>query len=150
MSREIKFNAVDETDGDYIRFDDFIAELKKPNNFDYVEFDDSATDNELLAKFLEFYFGYKLLQYTGLKDKNGVEIVEGDVIKMFDIEITDDDYTQFVIFHNGAFGYMTGGKYSYFVSIAGNTNICFNGDKCMDCEVIGNIYENKELLNESS
>lgn len=78
------------------------------------------------------------IQYTGLKDKNDVEIYEGDIVS-----------------HDGFLGYV---KYinrgncnvlGYALSSVINSRIfymyCDEADKY---EVIGNIYENKELINE--
>lgn len=65
--------------------------------------------------------GMKLMQYTGLKDKNGVEIYEGDVVKNKDGDIYDIKFE----FNN------------------------FNGRYMVDewqLEIIGNIYESPELL----
>lgn len=72
-----------------------------------------------------------LMQYTGLKDKNGVEVFEGDVYHHGDIGILYK-----VIFQDGQFlGNQIGNK-----STAGL-------DYWLDrTEVIGNIYENPELL----
>ena len=73
-----------------------------------------------------------LLQYTGLKDKNGKEIYEGDIFKY----ILDDgfgdvtEYTEEVIFNQGSF----------------DLDNCPLGAFCSDGEVIGNIYETPELL----
>ncbi len=64
------------------------------------------------------------LQYTGLTDKNGVEIYEGDIIKLFN----GDLYTVKFIEENNETE-MSG----YFFSSFGS-------------EVIGNIFENNELL----
>lgn len=137
--REIKFNAVDEDTGEYVRFDDFISKLKKENAFGYIEYRSDDTYNELLAKFLEYYYGYKLLQYTGLKDKNGVEIFEGDILK---VKLSKpsyfDDNIGKVYFRNGCFTITS-------VDISDDTFIYFPKSRCI--EVIGNIYENKELLN---
>lgn len=70
-----------------------------------------------------------LMQSTGLKDKNGVEIFEGDVGWDDHLEVYGK-----VIFDEGKFIYEW-------------ENIC--DDLCevnADIEVIGNIYENPELL----
>jgi uncharacterized phage protein (TIGR01671 family) len=75
------------------------------------------------------------LQYTGLKDKNGKEIYEGDVIKNVcrgRIETGYENDTAIVKF---AFG--------KFVETYWNCGLL---DVVMNCEVIGNIYENPDLL----
>lgn len=74
---------------------------------------------------------FVLIQYTGLKDKNGKEIYEGDIVVWID---SDGNKRQNkVFFERGAFRICN----SYFeISEYG------------ELEVIGNIYENPELLEE--
>ena len=78
---------------------------------------------------------YVLMQYTGLKDKNGVYIYEGDVLR-------DSESIVIVKFVDGEFSvdYRTmGGKWRNYGSL-------FDYLKDYEGEVIGNIHENPELL----
>ena len=80
-----------------------------------------------------------IMQYTGLKDKNGVEIYEGDIIKsQFD---RDQQLVYKVVFEAGAF-VMT--RDDEFATKAGF--FCTTNCGVLEGEVIGNIYENPELL----
>jgi uncharacterized phage protein (TIGR01671 family) len=88
-----------------------------------------------------FYFAetgqYKMIfmQYTGLMDKHGKDIYEGDIVKTESnkpmVISWSDIHASFVIDRVGwAFRH-------YFGEAFDST----------DCEVIGNIYENPDLLN---
>lgn len=71
---------------------------------------------------------YILMQSTGLKDKNGKLIYEGDILNYSCLAGYSDIYT--CTFNNGSF--LIGGL------LISNTHL--------KSEVIGNIYENPELL----
>jgi uncharacterized phage protein (TIGR01671 family) len=78
-----------------------------------------------------------LMQYTGLKDKNGKEIYEGDIVKMKE-EYSDKIYNTKVEWSEQFAGF------SPYVDYDSDCDIYTEG---RDTEVIGNIYENTELLN---
>lgn len=87
-------------------------------------------------------------QYTGLKDKNGKRIFEGDMIKPFDDEIdkmvVEFCHGQFLLCLYGERGYMA----EYGWEESGNYG-CFEAEPLSsygdDMEVIGNIHDNPEL-----
>jgi len=74
---------------------------------------------------------YIVMQFTGLKDKNGKEIYEGDILQL-DYANKDRIVCEYVVY----------GNVSRF--IMGEEEVVFTGG----AEVIGNIYENPELLTE--
>jgi len=87
----------------------------------------------------------ELMQYTGLKDKNGGEIYEGDIVRYRclicvnkDLEQTYDEVIGVVEYQGSCF--TAGMRQGYYSSY-----LLYELDKY---EVIGNIYENPELLNE--
>ena len=95
----------------------------------------------------------ELMQSTGLKDKNGVEIFEGDCfIKIFrTIEIPTgkngiEKSVGIVKFHEGAFQVHIGGWGYKLLSEVVQPHIYGANDDYWENVVIGNIYENPELL----
>lgn len=95
------------------------------------EFDKSPMDKETDIRFL---FNFDLMRFTGLYDKNDKEIYERDIVSYFGLKYE-------VLFKNGAFGWMEDGEFYSFNEMARSE---FN-----KFEIIGNVYENPELLEES-
>lgn len=79
--------------------------------------------------------------WTGLKDKNGVDIYEGDIVKCWDNAYEDPNWP-FDKQHIGVIEY----RAPRFVLAIGNTDIT-SWDNAENIEVIGNIHQNPELLN---
>ncbi|KMK52793.1 YopX protein [Fructobacillus sp. EFB-N1] len=80
-----------------------------------------------------------LEQYTGLYDKNGQEIYEGDVVKLHVVILSPDDKVGYIEYRP-KFGYCI----NFGKSIARQEYWAANDKHTI--EVIGNIHENPELL----
>ena len=85
---------------------------------------------------------YELMQFTGLKDKNGKEIYEGDIVK-FKVTDLEKDKDNFIIteciFLNGRFSMNE-------IQRDEKDAVCYYYFEDEIVEVIGNKFENPELL----
>ena len=75
-----------------------------------------------------------IMQSTGLHDKNGKEVFEGDIVKMAKDVYSDPTYYEVIRHRGGAY------------RLESNQHGCELWLRHTNCEVIGNIYENPELL----
>lgn len=139
--REIKFKA----------WDNDKKQIAKVFAIDWV------TDGNIISTHLEYKDGsiekkypdkdygddIELLQYTGLKDKNGKEIYEGDIYKsseglIHQVVWNDNGFKSLYI----SYRIYQGEKYTEEVY----GNLGDTESRRWGIEVIGNIYENPELL----
>ena len=101
----------------------------KNSNMDY----DKPQHSMLTKSFAYTCKDAELMQYTGLKDKNGVEIYEGDIVKDLRSPFKDIRSYSKVFYQENRGRFVFGGW-----EIPAGLSHTF--------EVIGNIYENPELL----
>lgn len=77
--------------------------------------------------------GFDIMQYTGLKDKNGVEIYEGDVVFWHG-------------YGNCKVHFDDGENMCYWLEQSDGLGFLLRRDAQDEYEIIGNIYENPELI----
>lgn len=118
--REIKFRAWDKLDDKFITHEQLMNQA-------FNVYKSINTENT----------NWKYQQYTGLKDKNGVEIYEGDIVSLDSWSPKEMQ----IFFIEGAFCLANkDGQYVGDIHYIHHAGI-------EQCSVIGNIYQNKELLN---
>jgi len=103
------------------------------NDYKKMFYTEHSENLDLLPIWIRCPNDYGLMQFTGLKDKNGKEIYEGDIVKWGN----GKDAVNEVIYSGDRFMlYNLGAPSLARVSI--------------DSEIIGNIYENPELISDRS
>lgn len=124
MNREIKFRAWDNENKYMITSKQGIFTALRNSMNITVQDNGYYNNGDLLKPNKE---KYTLMQYTGLKDKNGVEIYEGDKVKakFYGKEVA------------GEIGFNSGCYLLWNSCVSDNQLFIFT-----DIEVIGNIYEN--------
>jgi uncharacterized phage protein (TIGR01671 family) len=85
------------------------------------------------------------MQFTGLMDKNGVEIFEGDIVNAKLTGLFDENFLSTIEFENGCFG-IRSTEDGILVDGKGKFKSFDGCDTTDRIEIIGNIYENPDLL----
>lgn len=122
MNREIKFRV----------WDKLLREMHYIDLCDLAEGDDYWYDGEtsvweVMNDATNEQSRYVIQQYTSLKDKNGEEVYEGDILREYSNEVDD---------------WIISYKYGKFIGTC--DDVCEDLYELSDLEVIGNIYEREE------
>lgn len=125
VMRELKFRAWDNESQQFLDVEAHFS------NEVSVTPDEWSRGNITPARFLVDQSKITLMQYTGLKDKNGVEIYEGDIVREFDANWQPEEHIFEVDIH----------------SFCGNTGL---EPHIEYIQVIGNIYLHPHLLEKSN
>ena len=132
-----------------IKFRAWLKEEKKMVNIETMDFTEKSIQylekSEIVNAYLLRRVGFddiELMQYIGLKDKNDKEIYEGDIV-LVKPGGTSTWYKTIVKFKEGAFiaSLIDGEDYIYIFNRGFDSN---------DFEIIGNVYKNKNLLEENN
>lgn len=106
-----------------------IAGFESIKSIDFIE---QSVTIKVDGEIYKFHFSeVEFINYTGLKDAKGKEIYEGDIVEFKSMSKTERHYVEY-----SDYGEWCVGMYRLPM-------------KFQSCEVIGNIYENPELLEES-
>ena len=135
MKREIKFRVWDAERKGFLHKIDIDNDIIYVDCKWYIHGGNALDDN------------YVMQQYTGVKDMSGTEIYEGDIVRYISNDGNMEDCNGVVEFLNGSFIVNWGGlTYECFIDITAKSNIIEKLNDKPAIVVIGNIFENSELL----
>lgn len=109
-----------------------------------IEFRAWQKEKMFYFSFPDYYEGMEnpiWMQFTGLKDKNGKEIYEGDIVK-----IDEEVAKTFSLPENPAMVHFAAGGFYAGTSFSGSLANISDVNNVLRGEIIGNLYENPELL----
>lgn len=132
MNREYEFKA-------WLKKEKKMVDVREINFADeQISFE---TDDDILYAFFD---EIELIPYIGLKDINGVKIFDGDIVE----SQLGIKYKVCFFESSGAFGAITNYPYNDHKWFDDFSNMCVinNQETYKNLEVIGNVWENKELL----
>ena len=142
--REYKFRG--KTENNIWKYGSLLKD--NPQKIYYIVDNEDGTGREVLEKTIG--------QYTGLKDKNGKEIYEGDIVEFKDVgeegyeykEGFDFDNIAQVVYKNGIYTLSNFGETdnSYYATNSTDEERLEEVLRNGNCKVVGNIYDNPELL----
>ncbi len=85
-------------------------------------------------------------QYTGLTDKNGTKIFEGDIVTYEDAVADYEGYRDDVFLNRGEVELSAWDGTCFTNRQTVEMDDLYESETTVDCEVVGNIYDNPELL----
>lgn len=139
MNRELKFRAWDKErkllrEVCSIEFDD-TGRKELVKYWDHASLEAAKIKAKIATVWKE---NVELMQYTGLKDKNGVEIYEGDIVR---------DEVGIAVVYFIAPGFVAVDKDNNQWWVGAGKSYPLGHNHLVSTEVIGSIHENPELLN---
>ena len=152
MSRDIKFRVWDKTSDSMLYQDDFErVEIDTKNKMVTLIAEEESDKSHYVLDY-EDGIEAEIMRYTGLKDKNGNEIYEKDIVK---VTINNKTFNAWIVFEMGSF-MIANDDITYYIDDNWNDNVkCLSElaweqeefeDRIYCLEVIGDTYQNIDLI----
>lgn len=141
MNREILFRARQISDREWVEGD----LIQEPNGVTQIQYYEPDSEKEgYFKKYKPIVDSDTVCQYTGLKDNDGKKIFEGDIVEYEDEAPGQYEYHDDLCINRGVVEYEEGTFYWTNAVSAVLVECVYKG--IADCKVIGNIFDNPELL----